>query len=41
MFIKHLFVNLVNKLFFVQMFLAERTLVFVKVHANKYIQIKR
>ena len=40
LFIKHLFVTLVNKLFIVKMFLAKRTLIFVKVYANKYIKIK-
>ena len=33
--------HLVNKLFIVKMFLAKRTLIFAKVYANKYIQIKR
>ena len=40
LFIKHLFVDLVNKLFIAKMFLAKRTLIFVKVYANKFIQIK-
>ena len=36
-FIRH---DLVNKLFIAKMFLAKGTLIFVKVYANKFIQIK-
>ena len=36
-FIRH---DLVNK-FITKIFLAERTLIFVRVYANKYIQTKR
>ena len=32
--------DLVNKLLIAEMFLAKRTLIFIKVYANKFIQIK-